>query len=177
MRTVRRRNQIETLVKYGHGIKVIFNKLKTTPEGPWNLRRDGNGKWIDFYDYGDHTAPTGWDVDHIRPKTIYTELEFDLSNLRALNWRDNIAKSNKFDYLDKTNHYEVLKHNPVIRQHHRKTKIRAGRQYNVYLNAKEQVTRICRVLEVDKGGHKVWVEHDRAKYWVYHDPILFVNMV
>jgi hypothetical protein len=140
---------------------------------PWNLRKDQCGKWIDFYDYGDHSVSTGWDVDHKKPKTIWSELEFDFDNLQALNWKDNITKSNKFDFLDKTNHYDLIKENKIIMKNNRRTKIMVGKQYHVYLNAREKTTRIGRIISIDLKASKVLINHDGKNVWVYHDPILF----
>lgn len=173
MKTIAQRKQTEDIIKYQHSIKEIFNKLKPTVGYPENIRKDASGKWIDFYDYGDKDKDTGWDVDHVKPKTIFPHLEFSFTNLQALNWRDNIRKSNTFDYLDKTNHYKLLEQNSVISKNNRKTKVIEGLYYHVFLNAKEKVSRVCCVISIDQVNCRVLVKHDGQNHFVYYDPVLF----
>ena len=173
MQSKSQRKKTEGIIKYRHSIKEIFNKLKPTMGYPENIRKDTFGKWIDFYDYGDKDKDTGWDVDHVKPKTIFPHLEDDFENLQALNWRDNIRKSNTFDYLDKANHHELLEQNSVILKNNRQTKVIEGLYYHVFLNSHEKVTRICCVISVDHVKCVVVVRHDGRFYSVYYDPILF----
>jgi hypothetical protein len=53
-------------------------------------RRDSMGTPIRFSDYGDRNSQHGWEFDHIDPNG-----SDDLSNLQPLNWRNNVAKSDK----------------------------------------------------------------------------------
>lgn len=52
-------------------------------------RKDQVGAWIKYSEYGNRSSQFGWEIDHISPggQTI-------LSNLRPLNWKNNVAKSN-----------------------------------------------------------------------------------
>ncbi|MCJ8289265.1 MAG: HNH endonuclease [Crocinitomicaceae bacterium] len=52
-------------------------------------RKDQCDAWIKYSEYGNRKSQFGWEIDHISPggKTI-------LSNLRPLQWRNNVAKSN-----------------------------------------------------------------------------------
>ena len=52
-------------------------------------RKDQCGAWIKYAEYGNRKSQFGWEIDHISPggKTV-------LSNLRPLQWRNNVDKSN-----------------------------------------------------------------------------------
>ena len=52
-------------------------------------RKDQCGAWIKHNEYGKRNSQFGWEIDHISPggRTI-------MSNLRPLNWKNNVAKSN-----------------------------------------------------------------------------------
>jgi len=51
-------------------------------------RKDQCGAWIIRDKYGDRSSIYGWEIDHISP-----EGGDDLSNLRPLQWKNNVAKS------------------------------------------------------------------------------------
>ena len=55
---------------------------------PTIWRKDQCGAWIKYSEYGKRKSQFGWEMDHISPggPTI-------LSNLRPLNWKNNVAKS------------------------------------------------------------------------------------
>jgi len=50
-------------------------------------RKDKCGAWMDREKYGDRNSMLGWEIDHIDPKG-----SDDLSNLRPLQWKNNVAK-------------------------------------------------------------------------------------
>ena len=52
------------------------------------FRRDECGAWMIFAEYGNRASKYGWEVDHINPKG-----EKKISNLRPLQWENNLAKS------------------------------------------------------------------------------------
>lgn len=51
-------------------------------------RKDQCGAWINRSEYGSRTSIYGWEIDHISP-----EGGDILSNLRPLQWKNNVAKS------------------------------------------------------------------------------------
>ena len=55
---------------------------------PTVWRKDECGAWIKYSEYRNRDSQFGWEIDHIsqRGPTIAT-------NLRALNWKNNVAKS------------------------------------------------------------------------------------
>ena len=66
------------------------------------VRKDACGAWIIRSLYGDTTSPFGWEIDHIYPKSRLQELGFDeakiedIRNLRPLNSRNNLSKSDAY---------------------------------------------------------------------------------
>ncbi len=58
--------------------------------GPEKYRKDACGAWIQRDYYGNRGSVLGWEIDHIKPKDIGgTD---DLSNLRPLQWKNNVTK-------------------------------------------------------------------------------------
>ena len=53
-------------------------------------RRDDYGNPIAFAEYGNRDSKHGWEIDHISPGENHA-----LSNLRPLQWANNVAKSDK----------------------------------------------------------------------------------
>lgn len=53
-----------------------------------SLRRDECGAWIVRMEYGNRQSIFGWEIDHINPGGGDV-----LSNLRPLQWKNNVAKS------------------------------------------------------------------------------------
>ena len=51
-------------------------------------RKDDCDAWIGRVEYGDRNSQYGWEIDHISPGGPDT-----LSNLRPLQWENNVAKS------------------------------------------------------------------------------------
>lgn len=51
-------------------------------------RKDDCNAWIQFDKYGDRSSDYGWEIDHISPGGSDT-----LSNLRPLQWKNNVDKS------------------------------------------------------------------------------------
>lgn len=51
-------------------------------------RKDDCNAWIQFDKYGDRNSIYGWEIDHISPGGSDT-----LSNLRPLQWKNNVDKN------------------------------------------------------------------------------------
>ena len=52
-----------------------------------NWRKDACGAWISWAKYGNRDSLYGWEIDHINPHG-----GDDISNLRPLQWENNVAK-------------------------------------------------------------------------------------
>lgn len=52
------------------------------------FRKDECGAWMTFSQYGNRNTIYGWEIDHIIPNG-----NNDLSNLRPLQWENNLSKS------------------------------------------------------------------------------------
>ena len=63
---------------------------------PTRFRKDACGAWIQWSDYGNHNSQYGWDIDHVFPKALGGG--DDEMNLRAMQWQNNLAKSDDFPY-------------------------------------------------------------------------------
>ena len=71
---------------------AAWNKAKAVGNNdPKKYRKDECGAWIKWTDYGDRNSQYGWEVDHITSKD-HGGTDAD-SNLRALQWQNNAAKS------------------------------------------------------------------------------------
>jgi len=55
---------------------------------PARWRADDCGAWIGRAEYGDRASQYGWEIDHINPAG-----SDQLSNLRPLQWQNNVDKS------------------------------------------------------------------------------------
>tara|TARA_B110000467_G_C18144102_1_gene380449 strand:- start:166 stop:696 length:531 start_codon:yes stop_codon:yes gene_type:complete len=166
-----RKQKLDKIEKYGSLLIDIFNKLPRVKNQPWNIRRDSVGIFIDYYMFG-ITKPRGWHVDHLLPQSYFPHMRLTEKNLVALNWKSNIAKSNKIDWLNKKIHYSVLKENKIHRNIRRSLiKLYEGKTYMVYLNAKEKISRPSKILEINKKY--ILVKIDNKKYKVYPDRVLF----
>lgn len=70
-------------------IKNVWEKGKVVANNdPSKWRKDECGAWIARNKHGDRNSQYGWEIDHISPggKDI-------LSNLRPLQWENNVDKS------------------------------------------------------------------------------------
>ena len=52
-------------------------------------RKDQCGAWIGRKEYGDRNSKYGWEIDHIKP--VSEGGGDELSNLRPLQWENNVA--------------------------------------------------------------------------------------
>lgn len=165
-------NKLKTLKKYGQNIFSIFMR-STFPIKNSSIyhRVDSYGKVIDFCQFG-YSHGLGWHVDHILPQSVFPGLRTTQSNLQALNYSDNISKSNKVDWLDKKIHNSLIKNNEIHRNIKRsRITLHEDETYWIYLNAKEKEPRIGTILEKTKTH--ILVNIDNKKYRVYPDRILF----
>ena len=165
-------NKLKILQKYGHNIFEVFMR-STFPIKNSSIyhRLDCYGKVIDFREFGE-SCGLGWHVDHILPQSLFPRLRTVKSNLQALNYADNISKSNKVDWLDKKIHNRLIKENEIHENIKRsRITLHEGETYWIYLNAKEKEPRIGSILEKTKTH--ILVNIDKQKYKVYPDRILF----
>ena len=72
---------------------AVWEKGKIIPNNdPAVWRKDECGAWICYELYGNRDSEYGWEIDHITP---VSKGGFDyLSNLRPLQWENNMAKLN-----------------------------------------------------------------------------------
>ncbi|MCW4043043.1 MAG: HNH endonuclease [Candidatus Bathyarchaeota archaeon] len=72
-------------------IQKVWEKGKVSPKHDKDkYRKDQCGAWIERDKYGDRKHNWGWEIDHIEPKG-----SDELSNLRPLQWENNVATSDK----------------------------------------------------------------------------------
>lgn len=70
-------------------IQKVWEKGKIVPNNdPSIWRKDECGAWIGRSYYGNRNSEYGWEIDHISPGGPDI-----LSNLRPLQWRNNVDKS------------------------------------------------------------------------------------
>lgn len=89
-------NSFSILVRVGiemsfseEAIQKVWKKGKTVPkydEDKW--RKDQCGAWISRKKHGDRSSEYGWEIDHID-----SEGGDELSNLRPLQWKNNVRTS------------------------------------------------------------------------------------
>ena len=73
-------------------ILAVWNKGKIVGQNdPKEWRQDECGAWMYFGSYGNRNSQYGWEIDHITSKDHGgTDA---LSNLRPLQWQNNLSKS------------------------------------------------------------------------------------
>ena len=70
-------------------IEEVWKKGKISPDNsPGVFRKDECGAWIKRAEYGNRQSQYGWEIDHISP-----DGSDNLSNLRPLQWENNVDKS------------------------------------------------------------------------------------
>lgn len=71
---------------------LVWNKWKIDSDNkPSEWRKDECWAWIWFRFYWDRDSQYGWEIDHISPQSNWWS--DNLSNLRPLQWENNINKS------------------------------------------------------------------------------------
>jgi len=74
-----------------HQKSVAWNKARIVGNNDPNVwRQDECGAWIKWDAYGDRNSQYGWEVDHITSQD-HRGTDVD-SNLRALQWQNNVSK-------------------------------------------------------------------------------------
>ena len=74
-------------------IQKVWEKGRVVPNNDPNIwRKDECGAWIGVRYYGDRNSQYGWEIDHIKPESQAGGDE--LSNLRPLQWKNNVSKQN-----------------------------------------------------------------------------------
>ena len=74
-------------------ILQVWNKGQAVPGyDSSKYRKDQCGAWMTFSEYGNRSSNFGWEIDHITPQSKGGSDA--LSNLRPLQWENNMAKSN-----------------------------------------------------------------------------------
>lgn len=76
--------------------EAVWNKARIVP-GVINsseLRQDIAGAWIKKSEYGNRQSPWGWEIDHIKPESLYGSDNLD--NLQPLQWENNVSKGDDF---------------------------------------------------------------------------------
>ena len=113
-----------------------------------HIRMDKTGKTINFHHHGICKA-TGWEVDHVIPRTIKPSWWNKFSNLCALQWQENRTKSNKLDFLNKKIHDFYLNENLFI-PNHRGTRLYVNTHYWCWTNSKIREPQMCKIKEINR---------------------------
>lgn len=73
-------------------IQKVWEKATVVSNNDPNVyRKDECGAWIAKKQYGNRESSFGWEIDHIKPQSKGGGDE--LSNLRPLQWQNNMSKS------------------------------------------------------------------------------------
>lgn len=73
-------------------IQKVWEKATVVVGNDSNVyRKDECGAWIARKQYGNRNSSYGWEIDHIKPQSKGGGDE--LSNLRPLQWENNMSKS------------------------------------------------------------------------------------
>ncbi|TAL71314.1 MAG: HNH endonuclease [Bacteroidetes bacterium] len=73
-------------------IKKVWEKASIVSGNDSNVfRKDQCSAWISRQQYGNRKSSYGWEIDHITPESHGGSDE--LSNLRPLQWENNLSKS------------------------------------------------------------------------------------
>lgn len=73
-------------------IQQVWNKgIVVAGYDPAVYRKDQCGAWMKRSEYGNRSSGLGWEIDHITP--VSHGGSNALSNLRPLNWQNNMEKS------------------------------------------------------------------------------------
>ncbi len=72
-------------------IQKVWDKGRTISGNDPNVwRKDQCGAWIGRLYYGNRDSQYGWEIDHIKPESQGGR--DTLSNLRPLQWKNNVSK-------------------------------------------------------------------------------------
>ncbi|EPH3101452.1 HNH endonuclease signature motif containing protein [Providencia stuartii] len=71
-------------------IQAVWEKGSVTLCDKNKYRKDAQGAWISRDEYGNRKHDEGWEIDHI--KSIANGGTDDISNLRPLQWKNNVLK-------------------------------------------------------------------------------------
>ena len=159
---------LKNKIVYGHRLIDIWKRLP----GVGLTKQDTYGNTIVFKDYGKHEVTTGWHVDHIIPQSKRGSNH--ISNLQPMQHSANIAKSDKYDFLNKNTHYLHLKENSILsrRQRPKGIRFKVGCIYHVFMNSEVCEPRVATIVSVSKKSIQVRWENNTLSN-VYPDPILF----
>jgi len=73
-------------------IQQVWEKATIVSGNDQNIfRKDQCGAWIARQQYGNRKSSYGWEIDHIKP--VSESGSDELSNLRPLQWENNLSKS------------------------------------------------------------------------------------
>lgn len=116
----------------------------------------------------------GWQADH-----VYTKINgaYDLNNLQALNWADNISKSDSINYLNKKVHHLFKKSNNNVEwslNMQSCRKINIGQAYLVWANSRIVHSDIGVIIK--KNLKNILVDFNGKLVKVYPDPELFKSL-